>query len=250
MKTNNIRKVKLPVLPDNCEIEKYYNRSFRLIFHGDAGPYVSEMYCRLGNQSFAAAALAICACFDWLACPPNGAKSASNPEKDTVLRSFLVKCRENRGGRHLVPVTVQEIRFTPDEPVMEYELMGEPSGYFGEIREPLEKRGDLVKTAAGLDRITRAPHVGKTVPPPCRGFVFVKFQVQVKEWMRLCKRTKDPKLQWLEDRFAAEGIRSQRFGSSWHAPLLWVHRDDHERAGAILGPIDDMPDDHKKFRMI
>jgi hypothetical protein len=191
--------------------------------------------------------LAVCARFDWFACPPNGSKPASNPEKDTVLRDFLVKCRENRGGLHLVPVSVREIRYTPEDPLTEYVTVGRES-YLGEIRPALVKRGDLVKTASGKDRITRTPHLGKTVPPPCRGFVFVKFRVRVNEWVMLCKRTEDPKLGWLENRFAADGIRTQRFGSSWHAPILWVHRDDHDRAWSILGPIDNMPDNHKMFR--
>ena len=67
------------------------------------------------------------------------------------------------------------------------------------------------------------------------------------DYIQLCKRTNDPKLQWLEDTFKSEGIRTKREGYSSHAPILLVHRDDEDSAWKILSPIDDIPDDDPQW---
>lgn len=164
-----------------------------------------------------------------------------------VLRHYIVKCRSNKGGKYLAPVSVQEVRLTPQGDVYSYEGTGEESKYFGDIREPLETRGDLVKLAAG-DRITRTPHVGKEVRRGRNGFTFVQFAVQVPEWKMLTKRTEDPKLSWLMAKCQAAGLRVKIEGASWHAPMSWAHRDDHAAAWKILSPVDDIRDDAKRFQ--
>ncbi len=165
----------------------------------------------------------------------------------TVTRHFLIKCKANRGGKYLVPVSCQEIRLTPGDTVTDYDLIGKPSPYFGETREPLTKRGDLVTIKSG-DRITRTPHIGKTIRPGRNGFLFVQVSVPVKEWVQFTKRTENPKLQWLKDTCEAEGLRVVEQGSSWHAPITYVHRDDHAAAWKILGPVDNVRDDAPRFR--
>ncbi len=165
----------------------------------------------------------------------------------TVSRHFLIKCKTNRGGRYLVPVSIQEIHLTPEDSVTDYTLVGKPSPYFGATRDPLTKRGDLVTLTAG-DRITRTPHVGKTVRTGRNGFTFVQVTVSVPEWVQFTKRTGDPKLQWLKDTCEAEGLRVVEQGASWHAPITYVHRDDHDAAWKILGPVDNVRDDASRFR--
>lgn len=66
-------------------------------------------------------------------------------------------------------------------------------------------------------------------------------------WVRLCKRTNDPKLGWLELQLALLGIKSRRNGESFHAPILEVRKGDLDAAWAILGPVDDIPDDDPRF---
>lgn len=167
--------------------------------------------------------------------------------KSKVTRHFLIKCRSNRGGRHLVPTSIQEIKPTPEDPVASYELVGSPSPYFGELREPLQKRGDLVTLPAG-DRITRNPHVGKGVRRGRNGITFVQFAVPVDEWVVFTKRTNDPKLRWLLGKCQEKGLRVKIEGESRHAPISWVHRDDYSAAESILAPVDNLPDNARKFR--
>ena len=166
-----------------------------------------------------------------------------------VTRKFLILCRSKRGAKHLLPESVVEIKDTPEG----YEYVGNPSPYFGSLRGPLEKRGDLVQIESG-DRITRTPHVGKSVEPanrPYRGGegrrVFVTVTVPVSEWHLFTKRTEQPKLGWLLRETREAGLRVVESGKSWHAPITWVHRDDLDAAWKILGPVDDVPDDDPRF---
>ncbi len=62
------------------------------------------------------------------------------------------------------------------------------------------------------------------------------------------KRTDDPKLAWLEKQLAAAGIKSRRNGESAHAPILEVKQRDLGKAWDILIPVDDIRDDHPRFR--
>ena len=164
-----------------------------------------------------------------------------------VPRNFLIKCRANRGGGHFKPISIQEITLTPDDPESDYALIGQPSKFFGEIREPLEKRGDLVKLKDGSDRITRRPHIGKQVRPGRNGCVFVRVRVMVREWEQFTKRTNNPKLSWVLSKCKSAGLRVLLDGKSFHAPISYVHRDDYKKAWDILGPIDNTPDDSPKF---
>ena len=68
-------------------------------------------------------------------------------------------------------------------------------------------------------------------------------------WVTLCRRTNDPKLAWLEARFNdnVSPIPHRRKGESWHAPILQVPEDYFDEAQAILGPIDDIPDDDPRW---
>ena len=70
------------------------------------------------------------------------------------------------------------------------------------------------------------------------------------KWVQLTKRTNDPKLKWLEGELKRNGIVSLRYGESWHAPILQVQEADLEAAWAILGPIDNVPDDAPQFQEI
>jgi hypothetical protein len=67
------------------------------------------------------------------------------------------------------------------------------------------------------------------------------------KWVRLTKRTNNPKLAWLQKRLAEAGIASRRNGRSFHAPIMEVRMKDLEDAWEILRPIDDIPDDDKQF---
>jgi len=167
--------------------------------------------------------------------------------ENTVCRDFLIKCRTNWGGKYLVPVSVQEIRLTPEDLVMDYEPIGKPSPYFGEIREHLKKRGDLLELPCG-DRITRTPHIGKQVRAGRNGFVFVQVRARVQEWKLFTKRTANPKRAWLMRQCKDAGLRvmthEKRFMGE---PTTWVHRDDEDAAWDILSPVDDVPDDDARF---
>jgi len=67
------------------------------------------------------------------------------------------------------------------------------------------------------------------------------------KWVLFTKRTDDPKLAWLECQLADSGIKSQRHGHSWHAPILQVREKDLGKAWKILTPVDDVPDDDPMF---
>jgi len=167
--------------------------------------------------------------------------------ENTVFRDFLIKCRTNRGGKYLAPVSVQEIRLTPEDPDMDYEPIGKPSPYFGEIREHLKKRGDLLELPCG-DRITRNPHIGKQVRHGRNGFVFVQVRARVQEWKLFTKRTANPKRAWLMAKCKEVGLRvfiqNKRFMGE---PISYVHRDDFTAAWAILAPVDNVRDDDARF---
>jgi len=129
---------------------------------------------------------------------------------------------------------------------MDYDVI-RSSGYFGDLRGPLEKRGDLIRLKNGKDRITRTPHVGKEVRVS-RRCTFVHFKVAVPKYKLFTKWTEDPKLDWLIRKCKTKGLRVFVEGKSHRAPISWVHRDDHDAAWKILGPIDDIPDNAPRFR--
>ena len=59
-------------LPDNCEIEVLDgDDSFRLWFHGEGEPYVSEAYSKFSGETVNDAALSICRRFGWIDRAPN-----------------------------------------------------------------------------------------------------------------------------------------------------------------------------------
>jgi len=62
-------------------------------------------------------------------------------------------------------------------------------------------------------------------------------------WERLCRRTEDPKLAWLEKQLDRAGISHRRNGYSFHAPILEVDAQRRKDAWAILSPVDDIADD-------
>jgi len=67
------------------------------------------------------------------------------------------------------------------------------------------------------------------------------------QWVKLCRRTNDPKLSWLECQLDHEGIPNRRNGESFHAPILEVDARFEDEAGAILNSVDDIADDDEKF---
>lgn len=67
------------------------------------------------------------------------------------------------------------------------------------------------------------------------------------EWVMFTKRTNDPKLKWLEDTLARNGIKSRRNGESFHAPILEVRQKNLAAAWKILTPIDDVADDDPRW---
>lgn len=175
-------------------------------------------------------------------------KTPFDPKAKTA-REFLVKCESNRGGKYLVPRSYQEIKIPAQDPLMDYEAIGKPSNFPGEIRETLLKRGHLIETKSG-DRLTRGASIGKSAVRPGRnGFCFLTVRVPVRKWLLFTKRTEDPKLAWLERQCSNRGLRVVRHGESAHAPILYVHRDDHDKAWSILAPVDSVRDDHPRFRL-
>ena len=66
-------------------------------------------------------------------------------------------------------------------------------------------------------------------------------------WVVFTRRTNVPKLYWLMLRLRLRGIPHRQHGLSFHAPVLWVRKGDETRAWNILGPVDNLPDDHPKF---
>jgi len=67
------------------------------------------------------------------------------------------------------------------------------------------------------------------------------------KWTTFTRRTNDPKLAWLEGQLSEAGIKSQRNGESFHAPILEVPVDSLDKAWDILDPVDDLPDDDPRF---
>ena len=77
-------------------------------------------------------------------------------------------------------------------------------------------------------------------------------------WEKFCRRTNDPKLQYIEGMLDERGIPHRRNGESWHAPILEVPAQHLDAAWKMLGEklpgrgrkltLDDMPDDHPIFR--
>jgi hypothetical protein len=60
------------------------------------------------------------------------------------------------------------------------------------------------------------------------------------KWTMLTKRTNDPKLAWLENRLHDMGIETRRSGESWHAPIMEVPAEHHQKAWDFLGsPFDE-----------
>lgn len=164
-----------------------------------------------------------------------------------IQRTFVVRCRTNRGGKHMIPECVRETVPSAD-PVLDYDIVRE-SRYFGEIREKLIMRGDLIETKSG-DRISRNPHIGKQIRPGRNGFTFVAFTLQVDEFKPFTRRTANPKLAWLMRKCKDAGLRVFIEGKRMLGePISWVHRDDEDKAWGILNPVDDIPDDAKRFRM-
>jgi len=162
-------------------------------------------------------------------------------------RDYLIKCHANSGGKHLKPISVQEIARTPDDPESDYALLDQPYASLAEIREALEKRGDLVRLKNGSLRITRRSHIGKQVRYGRNGSVFVLVRVNVREYELFTKRTNNPKLAWVLNACKSVGLRVFVEGRSFHAPISYVHRADYVKAWDILGPLDDEPDDSPRF---
>ena len=165
--------------------------------------------------------------------------------ESTIYRDFVVRCRANKGGKHLIPIAISEVIKPSSDPLLEYDVLS-TSECFGDLRAPLEKRGDLVRLKNGQDRITRTPHIGKEVRSG--RFVFVHFRIQVREFKLFTKRTENPKLSWLMGECKAAGLRVFIEGQSAHAPCSFVHRDDFDAAWKILGPVDAVRDDAPRFR--
>jgi hypothetical protein len=75
-------------------------------------------------------------------------------------------------------------------------------------------------------------------------------------WVTLCRRTKDPKLAYLESSLTDMQIPHRRNGESFHAPILEVPHDRHAEAEAFLDSafndiyarVDDVPDNHPIFK--
>lgn len=165
----------------------------------------------------------------------------------TILRPFIIKCLRNRGGKHLVPVSCQEVIDTPDDPVMNYLPVGDATK---SIPEPVKKRliqhSDYHELPCGV-RIGRRQYIGKTVNTPRPKWAYVKVYAHVPEYVQFTKRTNEPKLGWLINECRQQGLRVERQGDSYHAPITVVHRDDESKALSILIPIDDLPDDAPQF---
>lgn len=164
-----------------------------------------------------------------------------------IQRTFVVRCRTNRGGKHMIPECIKETVPSTD-PASDYDIVRE-SQYFGEIRKRLIMRGDLIETKSG-DRISRNSHIGKQVRPGRNGFTFVAFTLQVDEFKPLTRRTANPKLDWLMRKCKDAGLRVFIEGKRMMGePISWVHRDDEDKAWHFLRPIDNIPDDDEQFRM-
>lgn len=75
------------------------------------------------------------------------------------------------------------------------------------------------------------------------------------QWETFCKRTEDPKLEFIEKLLTERGIAHRRNGSSFHAPILEVPAYQLAKAWDMLGEdvfgdgqcLDDIPDDDPVF---
>lgn len=169
-------------------------------------------------------------------------KSKSNSK---IQRIFVVRCRTNRGGKHMIPECIKETVPSKD-PLLDYDIVRE-SRHFGDIRSQLIARGDLIETKSG-DRISRNPHIGKEIRPSRNGYTFVVFTCMVPEYKCLTRRTANPKLGWLMQQCKNAGLRVFIQGKRMLGdPISWVHRDDLYKAWDILDPVDDIPDDDIRF---
>ena len=68
------------------------------------------------------------------------------------------------------------------------------------------------------------------------------------DWTIFCKRTEDPKLAYIESMLDAHCIPHRRHGDSFHAPILQVPAPCLDDAMTLLKPIDEVRDDHPRFR--
>lgn len=74
-------------------------------------------------------------------------------------------------------------------------------------------------------------------------------------WTKLTRRTEDPKLRYIEYRLDLMGIPHQRNGESFHAPILEVPYEHHQRAWDLLSEttlvdgevLDNLDDRHPAF---
>lgn len=67
------------------------------------------------------------------------------------------------------------------------------------------------------------------------------------EYVLFTKRTNQPKLGWLIKKCKKAGLRVRIDGSSFHAPCSWVHPADESSAWEILGPVDNVADNNRRF---
>ena len=68
------------------------------------------------------------------------------------------------------------------------------------------------------------------------------------KYTQFTKRTDDPKLKWLEGELDKVGIKHYRDGYSGHGPIMMVDESMLDAAYEILTPIDDIPDNDKRFQ--
>lgn len=166
----------------------------------------------------------------------------------TVIRHFIIKCDVNKGGKHMIPLTVSEVRKPSHDPMCDYDIISE-SPHLGELRTPMEHRGYLTYTKNGSPRFIREQRIGKRswITKDRRGITYVGVTIPVKEWHLFTKRTDEPKLSWLLEQCHAKGLRVVQKGHSAHAPCTYVHRDDYDSAWDVLSPVDNIPDDDCQF---
>jgi hypothetical protein len=70
---------------------------------------------------------------------------------------------------------------------------------------------------------------------------------KVTDWVQFTKRTNEPKLLWLERQLKGRGIRYQRNGDSFHAPILEVPKHLLDDAWKMLTPVDRVADDDPRW---
>ncbi len=162
--------------------------------------------------------------------------------------TVLIKCTSVRGSRYLQPEKVLEIDESKEVQTADSDYAIIRALYLGgKLADSLVTAGILVRTKGGL-KMPRTPHPAKRVYPARNNKVFVRSTVNLPEWILFTKRTANPKLKWLLDECRKSKLRVFRQGRSFHAPCTYVHREDEEAAWNILTPVDDMADDHPKFR--